>query len=184
MGSGEETDGEREQRKHLNYPTKCPLHPHPCQLGEALLGASLSDNKVALASSTGTALEAVGAPRTVTLADRDYWEAGCRGSPVSAPTYPLHPRPQAVAAGAVPPASLGWLQLQSSRCSLAQAGLFQSGLRASSHAPRPLGTGLNRWNNCPEFPSQLHLPPRISLFCCLYFHTRRVLSRVYCQENS
>lgn len=60
-------------------------------------------------------------------------------------------------AEAVPLAPPGWSCFASSRCSLAQAGPSRSGLSASSHALRPLGAGLNRWNKYPEFPFQLHL---------------------------
>lgn len=55
-------------------------------------------------------------------------------------------------------ASLGWSCFPSSWCSPAPAGPLQFGLRASSHSLRPLGKGLNGWNQQPPIPFPASLP--------------------------
>lgn len=145
-------------------------------------GVSSLTMQVALAFFTGAALEAVGAPGAGTPADPDSWKPVCVAAPCPS-QRPPNPTPE-VTAEAVPPAPPGWQRLPPSHCSLAHARPFRSGLRASSHALRPLGAGPSRRNKYPGFPFRLHLPLRVPPFCRLCFYTRRSQSRVRCQEDS
>ena len=76
----------------------------------------------------------------------------------------------------------GWSHFPSSQCRLAQEGPLQFGVRVSSHALRPLVMGQRDGTTLNSFAissSTMHLTSVLPLF----LHPK-MLSRVYCQEDS